>query len=85
MNAILETPVVDPDDIRSEESLYEVIQGQRVELPPMSVLSVWIASRLQSLLGSYADQHGLGTVVTEGLFVFDSEHDERRRPDTAAG
>lgn len=66
-----------------EEPLYEVINGQRVELPPMSIYAAWIASRLQSRIGPFAEAHGLGTVVTEGLFILDPAKDLRRRPDVA--
>lgn len=66
-----------------EERLYEVVNGQKVELPPMSIYAAWIASRLQSRIGLFAETHGLGTVVTEGLFILDPVKDLRRRPDVA--
>lgn len=66
-----------------EEPLYEVVNGQKVELPPMSIYAAWIASRLQSRIGLFAETHGLGTVVTEGLFILDPVKDLRRRPDVA--
>ena len=66
-----------------EEPLYEVINGQKVELPPMSIYAAWIASRLQNRIGTFAETHGLGTVVTEGLFILDPVKDLRRRPDVA--
>jgi Uma2 family endonuclease len=66
-----------------DEPLYEVVNGQKVELPPMSIYAAWIASRLQSRIGPFAETHGLGTVVTEGLFILDPVKDLRRRPDVA--
>jgi Uma2 family endonuclease len=66
-----------------EEPLYEIVNGQKVELPPMSIFATWITSRLQSRLDPYAEAHGLGTVVTEGLFILDRVRDLRRRPDLA--
>ncbi len=66
-----------------EEPLYEVVNGQKVELPPMSIYAAWIASRLQSRIGPFAETHGLGTVITEGLFILDRIKDLRRRPDVA--
>jgi Uma2 family endonuclease len=63
--------------------LYEVINGQRVELPLMSILAAWLASRLQSFLGPFAEQHRLGTVVTAALFILDATINLRRRPDVA--
>ena len=66
-----------------EEPLYEIVNGQHVDLPSMSVLAAWIASRLTCRLGTFADEHGLGTVVSETLFILDAEQDRRRRPDVA--
>jgi Uma2 family endonuclease len=70
-------PLVDGD------SLYEVVNGQRVELPPMSIQATWLASRLQNRLGPFVEEHGLGTAVTEALFILDQTADLRRRPDVA--
>jgi Uma2 family endonuclease len=66
-----------------DEPLYEIVNGQPVELPPMSAYATWIASRLHIRLGLYAEDKGLGTSVTEMLFVLDAEHNLRRRPDVA--
>ena len=66
-----------------DEPLYEIVDGQRVELPPMSAYTTWIASRLHLRLGLYAEDKGLGTSVSEMLFVLDAEHNLRRRPDVA--
>src|SRR5919199_5205808 len=66
-----------------EEPLYEIVNGQRVELPPMSVYATWLATRLQNRLGPYVEDKGLGTPATEMLFILDAEHDLRRRPDVA--
>src|SRR2546425_9831868 len=66
-----------------DEPLYEIVDGQRVDLPPMSVYTTWLASRLQSRLGSYVEEHGLGTCVMEMLFILDTERNLRRRPDVA--
>jgi Uma2 family endonuclease len=66
-----------------EEALYEVVNGQKVELPPMGAQSTWLASRLDQRLGPFAEGNGLGTVVTEMLFILDREADIRRRPDVA--
>src|SRR2546427_8209014 len=64
-----------------DEPLYEIVNGQRVELPPMSAYTTWIASRLHLRLGLYAEDKRLGVSVSEMLFVLDAEHDLRRRPD----
>ena len=66
-----------------DEPLYEIVNGQRVDLPPMSAYATWIASRLHLRLGLYAEDKGLGVSVSEMLFVLDAEHNLRRRPDVA--
>lgn len=66
-----------------EEPLYEIVDGQQVDLPPMSAYATWIASRLNHRLGPFVEAHGLGTVVAEMLFVLDAEQNLRRRPDVA--
>jgi len=66
-----------------EEPLYEIVDGQQVDLPPMSAYASWIASRLNHRLGPFVEAHGLGTVVAEMLFVLDAEQNLRRRPDVA--
>jgi Uma2 family endonuclease len=49
----------------------------------MSVYASWIASGLQTDMGSFARVNRLGTVVTETLFILDTKRDLRRRPDVA--
>src|SRR5262245_11186056 len=72
-----------PPRAKDEEPLYEVVNGKRVELPPVSIYANWIASRLDQRLGPFAEAHGLGMVVVEGLFILDPIRDLRRRPDVA--
>jgi Uma2 family endonuclease len=66
-----------------DEPLYEIVDGQRVDIQPMSAYATWIASRLHGRLWPYAEEHLLGTSVTEMLFILDAERDLRRRPDVA--
>jgi len=66
-----------------DEPLYEIVNGQRVALQPMSTYATWLASCLHGRLGHYTEDNGLGTSVTAMLFVLDAEHDLRRRPDVA--
>ena len=77
--------ILEPAEItaRPEEPLYEVVNGERVELPPMSAYATWISSRLGYQVGPFADIHMLGTVVSEMLFILDPERGLRRRPDIA--
>lgn len=80
---MFEPPVSTPLVCVADEPLYEVVNGQRVELPPMSAYASWIASRLQSRLGPLTEVNQLGTVVTETLFILDAGRNLRRRPDLA--
>lgn len=66
-----------------DEPLYEVINGLRVEMPPMSAYSSKIASRLVRWAGAFADPLGLGEVVGEVLFRLPLNPDRNRRPDMA--
>jgi Uma2 family endonuclease len=81
--AARESTVAPAAMVNGDEPLYEVVYGQRVELPPMSIYAVRMASRLQTYMGSFAEASALGTVVTEALFILDAERDLRRRPDVA--
>src|SRR5438128_1525689 len=67
----------------AEEPLYEVVNGQRVELPPMGAQSTRIAGRLNTRLEVFVEDHHLGTVVPEMLFLLDRGANVRRRPDVA--
>jgi Uma2 family endonuclease len=66
-----------------DEPLYEIVDGQRVDVPPMSVYTTWLASRLHGRLWPYVEEHGLGTCVMEMLFILDAGRNLRRRPDVA--
>jgi Uma2 family endonuclease len=66
-----------------EEPLYEIVNGQKVELPPMSVYSNHVAGKLFSRLNAHAETNALGSAVMECLFILDPVRDVRRRPDVA--
>jgi Uma2 family endonuclease len=66
-----------------DEPLYEVVRGERRELPPMGAFEVSLGSCLGRFLGNFASQHRLGLVVVEVLFVLDAELNLKRRPDVA--
>jgi Uma2 family endonuclease len=66
-----------------EEPLFEIVNGQKVDLPPMSIYASLIASRLHPEIYGHAERHVLGTVVSEALFILDAGNDIRRRPDIA--
>ncbi len=75
------TSTATPSD--SDEPLYEVVNGEKVELPPMGIFCNVIASRIDRKMASFVDEHRLGTVVTEALLILDREANLRRRPDVA--
>ena len=62
--------------------LYEVIDGRKVELPPMGALQVWLASNLMASIAIHARQARLGRAVSEMLFDLGSIG-LKRRPDAA--
>src|SRR5262249_52376650 len=65
------------------EALYEVVDGRRVELPPMGAYSNWIATQLTLQLGTFIRDGDLGLIVAETLFLLDARRDLKRRPDIA--
>jgi Uma2 family endonuclease len=71
--ASLAAPVVD-------EPLFEVIDGQRVELPPMGAFEGSLASLLAFHINQFAEE-AIGLAVVEVLF--DLQIGRKRRPDVA--
>lgn len=66
-----------------EEPLYEVVNGERVETPPMSCYASLIAKRILLPIEQVAATRSFGTAVIETLFILDEEANLRRRPDVA--
>ena len=81
--AITLEPAPVPGSFLAEEPLYEIVNGQQVELPPMSIYAVCIASCIHGYLFIYAQANRTGRAVTEGLFILDPQRNLRRRPDVA--
>src|ERR1700722_6147254 len=78
--SVLEAAVGPP--LHFSDSLYEGIDGQRVELPPMGIRECLIANALGMELALLAPTHQLGWAV--GEMVFRLPHLARqRRPDVA--
>jgi Uma2 family endonuclease len=67
--------------VGSDEILYEVVDGQLVELPPMGAYPTKLASVLGIHLGSFVFSHPNGQVVLETIFRFDRKN--QKRPDVA--
>lgn len=65
-----------------DDALYEVIDGLRVELPPMSILAARVATRIHDALHAYSQQHRMGESVVETLLRM-PHVPRQRRPDVA--
>ncbi len=74
-NAILEA--------MRNDLLYEVVDNQVRELPPMGVEEGLLASTLMRILSPFAWNAGLGEVVSEILFLLIAAKKRQRRPDLA--
>src|SRR5687767_14640454 len=62
---------------------YEIIDGVRVELPPMSARSSGVANDLAHFLSTHGLADNLGRAYTEMLFHLPLPVDRNRRPDVA--
>lgn len=71
------------DQIRLDESLYEVVAGEIVEKPAMGAFQTRIATRLLAFLFNYVEEAGLGRASSEMLHVFDRARGLKRRPDVS--
>jgi Uma2 family endonuclease len=65
----------------NDEILYEVVDNQIQELPPMSARETNLASTLIRILSSFAWNAGLGRVQMEMLFLIIPAKNLQRRPD----
>lgn len=82
--AIALTPLprlVDRDP--TDRDHYEIVDGVKVELPPMSTDSQVLASRLVRHLSNHGVGQDLGEAVSETLFKLPLPVDRNRRPDVA--
>jgi len=68
---------------KNRDARYEVVNGQYVELPPMSTSAALIATRLVVELSLYLRDHQLGQVIGQSLFPIAKGGKTRRRPDVA--
>lgn len=79
--ALTPLPTLVRDDL--DHDRYEIIDGAKVELPPMSVDSQAIAFRLAHHLSNYGVAQGIGDAYTEMLFKLPLKKDRNRKPDAA--
>jgi Uma2 family endonuclease len=61
--------------------LYEIIDGVKVEMPPMSAESTILAARLSRLLANHGDSQNHGEAYPEVLIRLPLERERNRRPD----
>jgi len=86
MTAVLSPPVPrsQPLGRTDDEPLYEIIDGQRVELPPLSILASRVSCNLHGELRYHL--HGnpmMGEALMETLIRLPLPVDRNRRPDVA--
>ena len=74
---------ISSEPMETDEALYELVNCQRVEVPPMSVLATRIATRLGTRLSGFVEAQHCGEVFVEGLFHLPLTEDSsrKRRPD----
>ncbi|MBX9681482.1 MAG: Uma2 family endonuclease [Gemmataceae bacterium] len=83
MNAVL-TPEAPPEIQAIPSNLhFEIVDGQIVEMPPVSILANIVAYRLATSIDRHAKKENLGFAISEILFKLDLPVDRRRRPDAA--
>lgn len=63
--------------------LYEVVDGEIRELPPMSASGAQLAYDLARLVGNHVWTASLGKVQSEMLFLIDKARNRQRRPDVS--
>lgn len=67
----------------SDDGMYEIVNGQPMELPPMSILAVLVNTCLGLHLGNFVHARKLGRIVSEGMFILDAARKFQRKPDLA--
>jgi hypothetical protein len=66
-----------------EEILFEIVNDQRVDLPPMGVPENFIAFDLAAAIREFIRPLQLGRAITETLFRLNHRPNLQRRPDAA--
>ena len=78
MTATVLDPTIEELD---NADLYEIIDGVKVEMPPMSAESTILASRLSRLLANHGVSQNHGEAFPEVLIRLALDEDRNRRPD----
>jgi Uma2 family endonuclease len=79
----LEPKAAEPEPMETDEALYELVNGERVELPPMSIRARIVVATLLQELNGFVKGARTGKVFPEMLFRIPLADDEsrERRPD----
>jgi Uma2 family endonuclease len=84
MTPVLEVPViVNVPTVPDDGERYEIIDGQRVGMPPVSAFASIVASRIVVEINIFARGNQLGEAVTDTLFRLPLPRSRNRRPDGA--
>ena len=67
----------------SRDRRYELIDGELIEMSPTNLLHAWLASRVDRLIGAYAEENGLGFSFVEGGFSPPDDRHNLYGPDVA--
>jgi Uma2 family endonuclease len=67
----------------NDKPLFEIIDGQQVELPPMSILASRVSTNLTIQLGHHLLGNPIGEALMETLIRLPLPVDRNRRPDVA--
>src|SRR5665213_4185007 len=84
--AVLEpvlAPVPAVVELVDDAALYEIIDGEKVELPPMSAYAGRVSFRIAATMNQFLIANQLGEAIHEGLFKLSLDRDRNRRPDAA--
>ncbi len=82
VEAIVPVPA---EPMETDDVLYEVVHGRRVEMPPMSIRAVMVATRICFAMNAFAGPRRLGEAFTELLIHVPLAEDKTRdrRPDVS--
>lgn len=76
--------VLEPSPVVGDDGpLFEIIDGQKMELPPMSAYAGVVAFQIASRIDQFARPQKLGQAAVEVLFHLPLPVDRNRRPDSA--
>ena len=72
-----------PLPMEADTAFYELVNGERVEMPPMSIRAVTVVKRLTNLIDRFAETNHLGEAFSEMLIQVPIPADKgrNRRPD----